>query len=244
MGFDQKGITVISITIDANDAADAKEQMRQLIAPQDMNAALKLALATMQEAGFAPPPTVDEMPSWSLKPVDPAAMTEVGEKIAQTQASASTVDRVRGQPSPGKARRTKAEIAEDDAAAATGAALMGSTPANTFGTDSEPVAEDSPEVQAADAADEAAETAAAKVDGKLTLDDVRNALGLYVGAFGMAAAQADGPVLIAKVLGVEHNPAAPKKISDLGDDQVLLRRAVDGVSEMITKNPFSRTKAA
>lgn len=96
----------------------------------------------------------------------------------------------------------------------------------------------------ADAADEAAETAAAKVDGKLTLDDVRNALGLYVGAFGMAAAQADGPVLIAKVLGVPHDPAAPKKISDLGEDQVLLKRAVDGVAEMIAKDPFKRAVAS
>jgi len=229
----------VHIHIEAKTGAEARAQMADLFGGPRLIVSPDLNVGDLSQPGQL---ILNEAAILGEKTVDPAAMTEVGEKIAETQAAASAVERVRGQPSPGKARRTKAEIAEDDAAAATGPlAIVSQTDVTAEESN---LVEDSPEVQAADAADEAAETAAAKVDGKLTLDDVRNALGLYVGAFGMAAAQADGPVLIAKVLGVEHNPAAPKKISDLGDDQVLLRRAVDGVSEMITKNPFSRTKAA
>lgn len=147
---------------------------------------------------------------------------ETGEKTAETVADIASPTEA-----PKRARKTKAK---DE-----------STPAAPPAT--ETTAADSVEDQKQDAADEQAETDAAKAanGGKLTLDDVRNALGDYVKAYGMQAAQADGPVLIARVLGVDVDPAKPKKISDLGDDQALLKRAVEGVAEMIAKNPFSRT---
>lgn len=151
--------------------------------------------------------------------------------------------RERGQPSPGKARRTKAEIAEDEAAAAQAAEQpnISVSPEDRQDPDNPEPADDE-ETAAADAADEAAETAAAKT--ALTLDDVRNALSKYVTTYGMAAAQADGPKLIAKVLGKPHDDAAPCKISDLGEDQALLAKAIAGVDEMIAKDPFGRGKVA
>lgn len=136
--------------------------------------------------------------------------------------------RERGKPAPGRARRTKEEIAEDeaadkaDAARAAGAAEAGlqgsaadvkasiSTGENRVGP------EDDAETQAQDAADEAAERAA-KSDGKITHDDLRRAMGDYQKKFGMAAAvrlvgeggligvtadkvpEADLPAVIAKV---------------------------------------------
>jgi hypothetical protein len=106
----------------------------------------------------------------------------------------------------------------------------------------EPVVDDAATAEQ-DAEDEAAETAAS-APGNLTLDDVRNALSKYVKAYGMEAAQADGPILIAKVLGREHDPEKPCKISDLGDDQALIERAIGGVAEMLEKNPFKRAAVA
>jgi len=95
--------------------------------------------------------------------------------------------------------------------------------------------EDSPEVVAQDAADEAAETAATKT--ALTLDDVRNALGVYVQSFGLDAAMLDGPVVITKVCG-----EGKVKVSDVPEDKIAA--VIAGVEEMLRKNPFARAKVA
>lgn len=140
----------------------------------------------------------------------------------------STIQRERGKPAPGRARRTKEEIAEDEAAdKADAARAAGATEAGLQGSAADVKAsistgenrvgpEDDAETQAQDAADEAAERAA-KSDGKITHDDLRKALGEYQKKFGMAAAvrtvgeggligvtvdrvpEADLPAVIAKV---------------------------------------------
>lgn len=168
--------------------------------------------------------------------------------------------RERGKPSPGRARRTKEEIAEDDAAgaavvtryffhpesesllttsdgsfpagdghlneidkqqfdeiAAKQAAAISTTPEDRQDPENPEPADDA-ETVAQDAADEAAETAETKTG--LTLDDVRTVLGIYVKAYGMAAAQVDGPKVIATVLGKAHDPNAPCKVSDIPDDKI------------------------
>lgn len=173
-------------------------------------------------------------------------------------APATAPKRERGQPSPGKKRRTAAEIAEDDAADLADAqpiidraeavaeaktlaehaaeqSNISATPEDRQDPENPEPADDE-ETAAADAADEAAETAAAST-GKLTHDSVRDALGKYVNLYGMAAAQEDGPVLIKRVLGDETKG----KISDLPDDQAVLAKAIAGVEEMLKKNPFSRS---
>ena len=179
--------------------------------------------------------------------------TEADEDVAVSASSHSSHDgstttspqRERGKPAPGRARRTKDEIAEDDAADAADAAVkaageetgavvadrqISSSPEDRVDPDNDADA-------AQDAADEAAETAQQKAaTGKtLTLDDVRNALGKYVKAYGMAAAQEDGPKCITLMFG-----EGKVKVSDVPDTQEALARAVAGIEEMIQKNPFNR----
>jgi len=169
--------------------------------------------------------------------------------------------RERGQPSPGKSRRTKAEIAEDEAAEekellgttlekaevlmdmVEEAAAIGVSPAElkqAISTGDERVGpEDDAETVEQDAADEKAETEAARDPEKpLSLDDVRGALGAYVKKFGMDAAQQDGPKVLKMVCG-----DACAKISDIPDDQAKIKGVVDGIGEMLTKNPFQREAA-
>lgn len=165
----------------------------------------------------------------------------------QSDLSAATADaptRERGKPAQGRARRTKEEIAEDEAADKADAALA-SAGVDTGAEVADRQISTSPEDRhdpnnpndVADAADEAAETAAAKAEtgNKLTHDDVRNALGAYVKAYGMPAAQEDGPKVITLMFG-----EGKSKVSDIPDTQEDLAKAVAGIKEMTTKNPYSR----
>ncbi len=212
-------MTKIYINIEADNAEDARREMATLIGASARSS--------------------DDI---SYTAAEAAARTVVvpTEPITQAQAEAlvaAATKRERGKASPGSTRRTKAEIAEDEAADAADAAAKSppverditNNPENR-GADDEATAEQ-------DAADEKAE-ADAKVDASapLTHDDVCAAMGKYVKAYGMAAAQADGPILIQRVLGDETK----SKISELPDDQAVLAKAVAGVEEMISKNPFKR----
>jgi hypothetical protein len=186
---------------------------------------------------------------------------ETGAEIAEADPAepATTIARERGKPAPGHARRTKAEIAEDEAADKADAAVRAAgeetgaivadkhVDRGNISTGEERIdpensdddsADDDEETAAQDAADEAAETAAA-TGGKATLDDVRNALGKYVARFGMAAAQEDGPKVITMVCGDGH-----VKMSDIPDDPAIVAKVRDGVLEMLEKNPFQRKAAA
>lgn len=105
-----------------------------------------------------------------------STLTEQGEAIQQ---ELDAPKRKRGEPSPGKSRRTKAEIAEDEAAEQTGEAASEALPS----------AVDSPETDAQDEADEAAEQAERLGDRTTpTLDDVRKALGKVSKQHGIAVA--------------------------------------------------------
>lgn len=137
--------------------------------------------------------------------------------------------RVRGQPAPGKARRTKAEIAEDEAA--DGADATGGQQAN-ISTGEERIDPTTTAEAEQDAADEQAEVDANSAT-KPTLDDIRNALGKYVKAYGLGAAQEDGPKLITLVCG-----EGKVKVSDVPEDKI--EAVIAGVEEMIAKNPYQR----
>lgn len=125
-----------------------------------------------------------------------AAATEQLISSTDTINTATTPARVPGQPSPGKTRRTKAEIAEDEAAEKLAASQRVEAIKEDVlaGAAEQQAAYDSPEVAAQDAADEAAETAANKTG--LTHDDLRQAVGCYQKKFGMAAAVAGVPALL------------------------------------------------
>jgi hypothetical protein len=178
------------------------------------------------------------------------------EPITQAEAEAivqTAKVRERGKPSPGHARRTKAEIAEDDAADKADAdratqavadraeetvAGISTGEERTDPDNPDDVAQDSAEDAAQDALDEAHETAAAREagGGAKTLDDVRAALGKYVKAFGMAAAQEDGPRVLSMVCG-----DGVTKISAVPDDKIAA--VIAGIEEMLVKNPFKRAAA-
>lgn len=99
--------------------------------------------------------------------------------------------RVPGQPAPGRKRRTKEEVAEDDAyfAAQERQKAHAVEPASTAAPST---------IDPRDAADEARESAGVKTTGDLTLEDLRNAVGRYAAAKGFPAAQADIPVLLGR----------------------------------------------
>lgn len=100
--------------------------------------------------------------------------------------------RVPGQPSPGKRRRTAAEVAEDEARPTTAgtppaqSSRSGSTASASGAAISTGEPRVDPAVVAQDEADEARETAANKTG--LTLDDVRAAFGVYSKKVGLPKA--------------------------------------------------------
>lgn len=136
-------------------------------------------------------------------------------------AAADAPKRERGKPAPGRARRTKEEIAEDEAADKADAAGSSAFGISTGGD------RVNPEEAAQDAADEAAEDAANRDAAKpLTLDDVKNAVGLYVTKFGAGdfekgrqIASEDGPGLFVDVLGQPPAGEPFWKFSILPTDQ-------------------------
>lgn len=203
-----------------------------------------------KDPGFASLGGIDRTASasWQTATGGDAQATDGTSTSEQSGLSAGAVDtapkRERGKPSAGSSRRTKVEIAEDDAAdqadaerAAAGVETGAEVADRQISTSPEDRHDPNNPDDVADAADEAAETAAVKeaAGNKLTHDDVRNALGAYVKAYGMPAAQEDGPKVITLMFG-----EGKTKVSDIPDTQDDLSKAVAGIKEMTTKNPYSR----
>lgn len=161
-----------------------------------------------------------------------------------TRVETAAPPRERGKPAPGRARRTKEEIAEDEAAdkadaeraarmekadAAIEAAhaeakgSISSDPENRVGP------EDEPETQEQDKADEQAEVEASRdAETPLTGEDVRSAMGLYVKKFGLPATQEDGASIFLDALGTPPKGAEGWKLSVVSEhDQPTLRKAID-----------------
>ena len=181
----------------------------------------------MTAATSAQEDTADEA---IVRGIREAVAQDAAAEAAQTEAP----KRERGKPAPGRARRTKEEIAEDEAAdkAEASAPATGETPLISTGEERiDPItAEDA----AQDAADEAAEVEATKAP-ELTHDDVRAALQKYLAAYGTPAAMEDGPKVLTMLFGAEVT-----KVSAVPGDQASLAKAVAGIEEMTTKNPFKR----
>lgn len=175
------------------------------------------------------------------------------------------VKRERGKPSPGRARRTKEEIAEDEAAEREEAATKPTFVTNTprVGEPNDPRREqsmtaaqaeelkapvvsgsvDSPEVEAQDKADEQAEVEANRNPEKpLTTEDLRGVMGEYVRIYGMAAAQADGPVIFNDALGAPPTGEDKWKLSLVPEGKIAA--AVAAWKGAIESNPFDRAKVA
>lgn len=144
--------------------------------------------------------------------------------------------RLHGEPSEGRARRTKAEITQDEEAkdlledAGLSVADFNDALRQAHG-DWDAVMADLRAAAAAKTEDKPAiSTGEERVDPAheedagepLTHDDVRDALGDYAAKFGMPAAQKNGP----KLMGAD-------KISAIPDDQAALRKAVDAIRNAI-----------
>lgn len=185
----------------------------------------RLAPATRPNAGYAEPDMnevlSDEGPNY-------AAMK------AAHDATAEAPKRERGKPAPGRARRTKEEIAEDEAADKAEASAPATEEAPLISTGEERIDPTTAEDAAQDAADEAAEVEATK-EPELTHDDVRAALQKYLAAYGTPAAMEDGPKVLTMMFGAEVT-----KVSAVPADQASLAKAVAGINEMLVKNPFKR----
>lgn len=110
--------------------------------------------------------------------------------------------RERGKPAPGRARRTKEEIAEDEAADKAEAANGTTQNISTGGERVGP--EDDEATQAQDRADELAEEGKTE-EPAMTMEQAvmagKAAIGDYVKKFGMAAAQEDGMSVFIGALG-------------------------------------------
>jgi hypothetical protein len=230
----------VYINIEADDAGEARDQMKRLLGS---GYALTRVLTGDAQTDH------ETMTAYEPEPVDPVALTKVGERIAETQASDPAPTRERGKPSPGHKRRTNAEIAEDDAAAH--ASVMNETAAEAdaanavaaISTGEERVGpEDTVEDQEADAADEAAETAAATkeraAEGKpaLTLDDIRTVLGNYQKVYGLPAAMEDGPKVLSEIV------SGAAKVSDIPEDKIA--DAIAALKAAGKTNRFKRAAVA
>lgn len=174
-------------------------------------------------AGYQPQAVVSEV---ATDKGDPNLYVNATEAMIAAADEASFPAPISVAPAEKKTRKRRTKVAEP-AAISSGEERVGP--------------EDSPETQAADAADEQAESDAAKADNPaVTHDDVRGALGAYVKTYGMAAAQEDGP----KLLALAFPGKGVVKISDIPDDQASLKSALAGVNEMTAKNPYERAAVA
>ena len=157
------------------------------------------------------------------------------EKIGSAVAGAT---RERGKPSPGRQRRTKEEIAEDEAAE------KAAEPVANISTGAEridPSQVDDAEVVAQDDADEAAEVEEHRDEAKpLTVDDVKAVVGTYVAKYGMAAVQEDGPKIFVEALGTPPEGNAYWKMSILPADQEKLAHVIDVWNRAVAQNPLKR----
>ncbi|QIG74334.1 hypothetical protein EVC08_022 [Rhizobium phage RHph_N65] len=160
------------------------------------NAAEALRELSGLSSGLLPPPSTPA-PQPPVVRAD-YAVTVTNTPRAGESEEQTTARRERGKPAQGRARRTKEEIAEDEAADAAdaNAAQISTNPENRVGP------EDEPEVQAQDAADEQAEVDANRdAEAPLTIEDLKMAMSEYVTKFDMGAAQEDGGNIFGDALG-------------------------------------------
>lgn len=203
--------------------------------------------------GFTPMSAPSSAPLTGSGPVSVGGVTASGSQSGpgETAVTETQQPRERGKPAPGRARRTKEEIAEDEAADAAEAAASetgdgsGDTEARSISQDPENRVspEDTAEDDAQDAADEAAEVEETRKDETpLTRDDVKAAMTGYVNTYGLPATQEDGPKLIGSALGKPPKGEEYWKLSLIPDDQDALRKVVAAFQGALAKNPYSRAK--
>lgn len=173
----------------------SKEQFEEMAKRQSSAANAQTAEAVHANGGVAPNVLADEL----------SALERPSDLKAPEAPTGAT--RVRGQPAPGRKRRTKEEVADDLAYLQTpeGAKAAADAPASisTGGPRT------NPEDEAQDAADEAAESAQ-RADGPPTMDDLRAAVKRYSDKFGPEVAI----VNVRRILGRSMLETLPDEIGN------------------------------
>lgn len=167
-----------------------------------------------------------------------APVSEPAEAAAEPEAPAAEAPkRERGKPSPGRARRTKEEIAEDEAAdkADAGATAEQNEPQPNI--TAEPENRVDPAEAAQDAEDEAADEANAPAP-EATRDDVRAAMLAYQAAYGVPALMAD----MTAILKEEYPAGGVTKLSEIPDTTADFAKITARLNDALTNNTFSRDK--
>lgn len=127
---------------------------------------------------------------------------------------AAVYDEAKPEPAKKRGRPPKAEPAPEPVAAEP-----------TPNISEQPENRVDPDVEAQDAADEAAEVAATPAK-ELTAEDLRAVMGRYVNTFGLAEAQADGPKLFADALGTPPDGAEIWSVTLASKSQETLAKAI------------------
>lgn len=166
-----------------------------------------------------------------------AASATVGATVGATSQeepteTAAEAPRERGKPSGGRSRRTKEEIAEDEAADAADAAAAAAAGAQNISTGEE--RKDPAEDVEQDKKDEAADAVNAPA-AEATVEGLRSVMGEYAKVYGMQAVQADGAKIFVAALGTPTE-GATWKVSTVPADKIGM--AVTAWSEALVKNPF------
>lgn len=164
------------------------------------------------------------------------------DRVEKSTPEAYEAKRERGKPAPGKARRTKEEIAEDEAADAADQPTGDDSAATKQGIPSGEERVDPAEVEAQDKADEQAEVEQTRnADKPLTVDDVKAVVNQYVGKYGLPATQEDGPKIFVEALGTPPEGEAYWKMSLLADaSQAQLAKTVEIWTKAVQLNPLKR----
>lgn len=161
-------------------------------------------------------------------------VTESTERMLEAAAAAEEAPkRERGKPAPGRARRTKEEIAEDEAADKADAANAEPQP----NISAEPENRVDPAEAAQDAEDEAADEANAPAP-EATRDDVRAAMLAYQAAYGTPALMAD----MSTILNEEYPAGGVTKLSEIPDTSDDFAKITARLNDALANNTFSRDK--
>lgn len=231
----------IYINIEADSADEARSEMIMLLGNAEPDGM----------GGYQRPRTVGDNPIKYAAYADEADLPQDAQD-AKVQTEEAKPVRERGKPSPGRARRTKEEIAEDEAferaeadakARAEGENLDGSerreTQANISASpedrkDPENPADDDEATAAQDEADEAAEAEAAKQpDAPMTIEDLRAVVGPYQAKYGMENAALDLPPIWKGICGEDC-----AKMSMIPDDKIA--EVVAAIKKAYDTNQFGR----
>jgi hypothetical protein len=181
--------------------------------------------------GLTKPRTETAVDAATLDPEPEVRASVLDEPAVQ----AAIAKRERGKPSPGRARRTKEEIAEDEAAdraGHVGAEVMKTIEAADramISSGEERINPEDAETVAQDAADEAAETAAAGT-GAPTLNDLRKLMGDVQRKHGMATATRI-PFLLGKPIAEITDAELPEALAKV---QTLLDGDTPAAAQAVT----------